>query len=63
MWLPRRKGEGVGIDWEFGVRRCKVSYIEWISKEVLLCSTGTISSLLGLSVIEDSKRKIVEIDR
>ena len=41
------KGEGVGegwsgrgLDWEFGVSRCKLVYTEWINNKVLLCSTG-----------------------
>ena len=37
------KGEGVvggGMDWDFGVNRCKLLYIEWISNKVLLYSTG-----------------------
>ena len=35
------KGEwgGGGMDWEFGVSRCKLLYKEWINK-VLLYSTG-----------------------
>ena len=36
------KGEGVrgGMEWEFGVSRCKLLYIEWINNKVLLYSTG-----------------------
>ena len=36
------KGEGVGggMDWEFGISRCKLLYIEWINNKVLLYSTG-----------------------
>ena len=38
------KGEGererVGMDWEFGVNRCKLLPLEWISNEILLYSTG-----------------------
>ena len=37
MWLPR--GGGGGIDWEFGISRCKLVYIGWINK-VLLDSIG-----------------------
>ena len=39
------KGEegGRGMDWEFGVRRCKLLYIEWINNKVLLYSTGNYS--------------------
>ena len=36
------KGEGGdgGMDWEFGISRCKLLYIEWINSKVLLYSTG-----------------------
>ena len=32
------KGEGVGggMEWEVGVSRCKLLYIEWINSKVLL---------------------------
>jgi len=35
-------GEGGGgvLDWEFGVSRYKLLYIEWINSKVLLCSIG-----------------------
>ena len=33
LWLP--KG-GRGRDWEFGVSRFKLLYIEWINNKVLL---------------------------
>ena len=29
-----------GMEWEFGVSRCKLLYIEWINNKVLLYSTG-----------------------
>ena len=29
-----------GIDWEFGVNRCKLVYIGWINIKILPCSTG-----------------------
>ena len=32
--------EGGGMDWEFGISRCKLLYIEWINNKVLLYSTG-----------------------
>ena len=32
-------GEG-GMDWEFGINRCKLLYIGWINNRVLLYSTG-----------------------
>ena len=39
MWLPRGRGRGEGIEWEFGVRRCEVLYTEGINNKVLLYST------------------------
>ena len=35
------KGEGLGgwMDWESGISRCKIFYIEWINNKVLLYST------------------------
>ena len=35
------KGEGEGVGWigELGVNRCKLLLLEWISNEILLCST------------------------
>ena len=36
-----------GVDWKFGVSRCKPPHLEWISNEVLLYSTGNyIQSLV-----------------
>ena len=40
LWLPGGKGGGGGMDWEFGISRCKLLYIEWTNNKVLLCSTG-----------------------
>ena len=36
------KGEGGrgGMDWEFGISKCKLLYIAWINNQVLLYSTG-----------------------
>ena len=36
------KGEenGGGVDWQFGISRCKLLNVEWINKKVLLYSTG-----------------------
>ena len=33
-------GGGGGMDWEFGVNRCKQLNLEWMDSEVLLYSTG-----------------------
>ena len=32
------EGAGEGMDWEFGISRCKLLYIEWINNKVLLYS-------------------------
>ena len=34
------KGRGGGMDWECGISRRKLVYIEWINNKVLLYSTG-----------------------
>ena len=39
LWLPKGRQEGSGVDWEFGVSKCKLLRSEWISNEVLLYST------------------------
>ena len=38
FWLPRERESG--MDSESGISRCKLLPLEWISNEVLLCSTG-----------------------
>ena len=41
------EGEGSGMAWEFGVNRCKLLHLEWISNEILLYSKWNyISSLV-----------------
>ena len=36
-----QEGEGGnGMDGEFGVSRCELMDLEWISNEILLCSIG-----------------------
>ena len=44
------KGEvgGGGMEWEFGVRRCKLLYVGWINK-VLLQSTGNYIQYPGIN--------------
>ena len=37
--VAKWEGGGGGMNWEFGVSRCKLLYIEWINNEVLLYST------------------------
>ena len=35
-----RNGGWGGMNWESGISRCKLAYIEWINNKVLLYSTG-----------------------
>ena len=42
LWLPRGRMSGGGMDWELGISRCKLLYIEWINNKVLLYSTFNI---------------------
>ena len=35
------EGSGSGTGWEFGIGRCKLLHLEWISNVVLLYSTGS----------------------
>ena len=39
-WLPKRRGCEGGMEWKFGINRCKLLYRGWLSNKVLLCSTG-----------------------
>ena len=45
-----------GMDWDFELRRCKL-HLEWISNEVLLCSTGNYSQSLGIDHDGNNIRK------
>ena len=38
--MVAKAGGWRGMDWEFGISRCKLLYIEWIDNKVLLYSTG-----------------------
>ena len=40
LTVAKAEGGGGGMDWEFGISRCKLLYIEWINNKVLLYSTG-----------------------
>ena len=53
------KGEGVGVGWtrRLGLVDANYCAVVWISKEVLLYSTGTISNFLGWNMREDKMRK------
>ena len=52
-WQGGGGGGGSGLDWEFGVNRCKRLHLEWISNEILLYSPGNYIQSL---VIEGDRR-------
>ena len=37
--VAKEKRSGGGMEWDFGVRRCKPEYIGWMSNKVLPYST------------------------
>ena len=37
--FAKGKGAGGGMEWEVGVSRCNLLYMEWINNKVLLYST------------------------
>ena len=43
------------MDWELGVNRYKLLPLEWISNEILLCSTGNY--VWSLVIEHDNVRK------
>ena len=42
------EGRGSGMEGDFGVGRCKLLHLEWISNELLLYSTGNYIWSLGI---------------
>ena len=46
--VAKEEWGGRGMDWEFGVSQCILLHLEWISNEVLLCSTGNYIKSLGI---------------
>ena len=45
--VAKGEGGGSGMDGEFGVDRCKLFHLKWISNEALLYSTGNHIQSLG----------------
>ena len=42
-------GVGGGMEWEFGISRCKLLYVEWINNKVPLYSTGNFIQSPGIN--------------
>ena len=47
--VAKGEGGGGGMDWEFGISRCKVLYTEWMNNKVLLHSTGNYIQYLVIN--------------
>ena len=45
----KEEGAEGGMDWDFGVRRCKLVYIEQINNKVLLYSAGNYVQYLVIN--------------
>ena len=59
----RGGGNGRGKDWEFGVSRCKLLYIERINNKVLLYSTGNYIKYLVINYNGKEKINILLIKK
>ena len=46
MAVAKEERTGRGMNWEFGISRCKLIYIDWINNKVLLYSTGDYIHIL-----------------
>ena len=49
-WLLVTEEErgGSGVDWEFGIGRCKLLHLQWINNKVLRYSTGNYIQFPGI---------------
>ena len=52
--LPKGKGGGGGMEWEFGISRCKLLYVGWINNKVLLHIAG---NYIQYPVINDNGKE------
>ena len=57
-WDRQREWCGGGMDWEFGISRCKLLYIEWINNKILYIAQGTILSILRQIIREKNMKNI-----
>ena len=53
--------QGSGMEWEFGVSRCKMFSLGWMGSGVLLYSTGSYIQSLGIEMGEYMRKKNVYI--
>ena len=55
--LSRRSGGGRGLNWDFGISRCKLLYRGWINNKVLLYSTGNYIQYLMINHLRKECKK------
>ena len=55
------EGGGRGMEWEFGISRCKLVYIEWINSKVRLYSTENYIQYLVINHNEKDIKQNVYI--
>ena len=60
MWLPREERR-VRRDWELGISRCELLYIEWINNKVLLYITSNSVQYLLVNTNGEEFKKCVYI--
>ena len=59
LMVAKREGEGSGMDWEFGINRCKLLPLEWITMRSCCIALGTISNQLWWNMIMWEKRMYI----
>ena len=47
--VAKGEGAGGGVEWEVGVSRCKILYMEWVNNKVLLYSTENYNQYLVIN--------------
>ena len=55
--VAKGEGGGGGMDWAFGISRCKLLYTGWISNKVLLYSMGKYIQYLVMNHNEKEYEK------
>jgi len=44
--VPKGEGDRGGVDWEFGISRCKLLHVGWITKRFYCRAQGNIFNIL-----------------
>ena len=57
--VAKGEGGGGGMDWEFGVSRCKLVYMEWINNRSYCIAQGTIFNIPWQTIMEKNMKKSI----